>query len=231
MFSNKYILLYAAATVVLVAFALTLVAVQLKPYQEKNIRIEKIQNILASVNITSSKKDAEELYKKYITKTIVINSEGKEIDSIDAFKIDLAVELKKPIEKRLLPIFICTQDNGEKNYSVPLRGKGLWGPIWGYISFKNDFNTISGAIFDHKSETPGLGAEINTQKFQKQFFQKNIFDNKGNFVSVKALKNMSIKDSHTVDAISGGTITSNGLNQMLFDCLKMYEKYFKQKAK
>jgi len=170
-------------------------------------------------------------YNKYITKTLTINNKGAEIAGVDAFGVDLSIELKKPVEQQQLPVFIATLDDG-KNYTiVPVRGKGLWGPIWGYVAFKDDFNTIYGAVFDHKGETPGLGAEIDTRLFQEPFDGKQIFDAIGKFVSIGVLKGGALPDDiHNVDGISGGTITSKGLEYMLKDCLINYESYFKTNA-
>lgn len=230
--SNRYIFIYSAVMVVVVAIALTIVAVQLKPAQDRNIEIEKMQNILASVNLETTPKNAQELYKKYINETLVVNQKGEVIAGADAFKIDLAVELKKAPEQQQLPIYVATLDNQEKAFIVPLRGKGLWGAVWGYISFKSDFNTVVGTMFDHKSETPGLGAEINTREFQRHFDGKKIFDDKGVFTSIGILKGGAKPDDiHGVDAISGGTITSKGVEKMLRDCLGSYENYFKKQGK
>ena len=230
--SNKYIVVYSTVMVVLVAVSLTFIAMGLKTKQEDNIRIEKMQNILASVHIDASVKNAIDLYKKYITHTMTINNKGAEIPGVDAFTVDLALEIKKPADQQQLPVFIATLDDG-LNYSiVPVRGKGLWGPVWGYVALKDDFNTIFGVVFDHKGETPGLGAEINTDFFEQPFQNKQIFDNQGNFVSIGVIKGgVSDSDLHNVDAISGGTITSKGLEKMLKDCLINYEEYFKNKGK
>ncbi len=231
MHSNKYIIIYSSIMVVLVAVSLTFVAMGLKPRQEDNIRIEKMQNILASVRIHVPAKEAIATYKKYITKVIVLNKEGKIVPGVDGFKVDMSVELKKPADQQNLPVFIATLDNGGKYFIVPVRGKGLWGPIWGYVALTDDFNTIYGVTFDHKGETPGLGAEIATEEFQKQFDGKQIFDQQGNFTSVNVDKGGAPKgDIHAVDAISGGTITSKGLEKMLKDCLASYEVYFKNKG-
>jgi Na+-transporting NADH:ubiquinone oxidoreductase subunit C len=231
MHSNKYILVYSSIMVVLVAVSLTFVAVGLKPMQEDNIRIEKMQNILSSVRIVVPPKEAIATYQKYITEVLVINKDGKKVDGVDGFTVDMALELKKPAEQQYLPVFIAALDDG-KNYSiVPVRGKGLWGPIWGYIAFTDDFNTIYGVTFDHKGETPGLGAEINLDWFENPFQGKQIFDQQGNFTSVNVMKGGAVPDDiHAVDAISGGTITSKGLEEMLKDCLASYEVYFKNKG-
>jgi len=232
MFSNRYTLIYSAILVIIVAVALTIVAVKLKPAQTNNIRVEKMQNILKSVNMESDTKNAEKLYNKYITESFVITSTGELKTDIKAFDVDLNLELKKRNEQRNLPVFVYTSDEGNRNYIIPVRGKGLWGPIWGYISFNNDFNTISGTMFDHKGETPGLGAEISTTVFQEQFIGKTIFDEQMNFVSVKVVKGGAAPDDkHGVDAVSGGTITSQGLEKMIFDGLSPYITYFNQQMK
>ncbi len=229
MFSNKYILIYSAVMVIIVAVALTFVAVLLKPAQLNNIRVEKMQNILKSVNIESTPKNAEELFKKFIKESFVINTKGKLINEIKAFDVDLYVEIKKKAEERYLPVFVCIKDDGSRYFIIPLRGKGLWGPIWGYVSLKDDLNTIEGTMFDHKGETPGLGAEINTPNFQDQFIGKTIFDENNNFVSINVIKGgAKPDDKHGVDAISGGTITSKGLEAMIRDGMNPYVTYFKR---
>ncbi len=233
MFSNRYIFIYSSIMVTVVAIALTLVAVSLKPTQEANVRIEKMQNILKAINITATPKEAQTLYKKYIVKSYTLKADMTEAPSIDAFSIDLAAETKKanPAD-RLYPLYIAVLDNGDTSYIFPMRGKGLWGPIWGYVALKNDFNTIYGVMFDHKGETPGLGAEINTDKFQQQFFGKTIFDENGNYTAVKTIKGgAGSSNPHGVDAISGGTITSNGLSAMLEDGFKAYLPFLQKKIK
>lgn len=231
MFSNKYIFIYSTIMVVIAATGLTLAALVLKPAQDFNIRVEKMQNILQAVNISSEKKTIESTYKKYIFDSFLVNTKGEKVEG-DAFKTELVYELKKPVDQRVLPVYVCRQDNGDTNYIVQLRGKGLWGPIWGYISFKTDFNTIVGAMYDHKGETPGLGAEINTAAFQNEFIGKTIFDESGKFVSIAVTKpSLGIKTNHNVDGISGGTITSVGLQYMVNDCLTDYLAFFEKNKK
>jgi Na+-transporting NADH:ubiquinone oxidoreductase subunit C len=234
--SNTYTFLYAAILVVVVAAILSAAAMGLKPRQARNIEIEKKSNILTSVQkgLEASKaenKDAyiEKEYAKYITKSYVVNSHGEVVEG-NAFTVDLNKENALPLEERKLPIFECKDDDGSIKYVLPIRGKGLWGPIWGYVALQNDMNTIYGAIFDHKGETPGLGAEINQNWFQKPFAGKQIFDNSGKFVSVTVVKGGAApNDMHGVDAISGGTITSKGLEAMLFEGLSAYKEYFNKK--
>jgi len=158
---------------------------------------------------------------------LVVDNKGEIKQGINAFEVELQLENKKKPEERNLAVFVCINDKNEKYYVVPVRGKGLWGPIWGYVSFKENLNTVEGTMFGHKGETPGLGAEIETSIFQKQFENKSIIDDKKEFVSIKVVKGGASKtDIHGVDAISGGTITSKGLEAMLRDCLKEYIAYF-----
>lgn len=235
--SNKYIFIYSIVMVVVIAVSLTVVAVQLKPAQEDNIRIEKMQNILTSVNVPIAevpKKQVIDLYHKYITSVVGINLNGDvvETDADKVFAIELANEFKKPAAQQVLPVYTATLDNGDTAYIVPLRGKGLWGPVWGYISFKTDYNTVVGTMFDHKGETPGLGAEINQNWFMEPFRGKTIFDPDGKFTSIHIIKGgASDDDPHGVDAISGGTITSKGVEKMIFDNLTNYQAYIKKQKK
>ncbi len=148
------------------------------------------------------------------------------VEGVDAFTVVLRNEQKKPLEEQYLPVFRATSENGDTLIILPVEGKGLWGPIFGYVSLKSDLNTIYGVTFDHKGETPGLGAEINTTAFERMFRGKQLFE-KGNFVSIEVQKGgADPNDIHGVDAISGGTITSKGLQAMLFDCIRKYNDYF-----
>jgi len=215
--------------VVLVALLLSTTSLNLKPFQDKNVEVEKKQNILASINIESTAKDAVELYAKYITSSFVVNNKGEKVEGVDAFTVNVKNELSKPANDRLLPVFVGTLSDGTNAYVMPLQGKGLWGPIWGYISLKPDMNTVLGAVFDHSGETPGLGAEIATEGFQKPFADKQIFKDSTEFVSIKVLKGGAPEnDVHGVDAISGGTLTSKGLEAMLDSCLIQYKTFFIQ---
>lgn len=207
------------------ATLLSLAATLLQPAQEKNLEIEKKKSMLESINIPADRNNAEELYTKYIKESFVLNSKGEPVEGVDAFNVVMNVEQKKPLEQQYLPVFTATPDNGEKVIILPVEGKGLWGPIYGYVSLKSDMNTIYGVTFDHKGETPGLGAEINTPAFEGMFSGKKLFEDE-KFVSVMVLKGGAKKDDpHGVDAISGGTITSKGLEKMLLDCIVKYNDY------
>ncbi len=135
--TNRYVFLYASAMVIIVALILSGAATLLRPLQERNMRIEKMQNILSTINIPADRAEAEELFNRYITETKVVNHEGEEIEG-DAFEVDLQDENRKPVEERQLPVFIADVD-GENFYVVPVRGAGLWGPIWGYVGLESDW--------------------------------------------------------------------------------------------
>lgn len=228
-YSNFYIFRFAAIMVILVATVLALIATALKPRQEKNIEIEKKKNILASVNIEVEKGEIEEAYDTYITETFAVNPQGMKLEGEDAFNMSLEKQLEKPKTQRKLPVYVCTLENGEKRFIFPVRGKGLWGPLWGFVSLESDFNTIFGVNFAHAGETPGLGAEINTEPFMKQFPGKKLFNEKGEFVSVEIIKGGAEPDNvHGVDGISGGTITSNGLESTISDSFKNYLNFIKK---
>lgn len=228
--SNTYTILYSAIMVVLVAAALAFTAISLKEPQDKNKEVEKKMNILMAVNkakeantVADKNKYIEKEYQQYIVETYMVDMDGNKVEG-DAFKADLKKELAAPDKDRKLPVFVFSE-NGNQKYIFPVLGRGLWGPLWGYIALEKDFNTIAGVSFDHKGETPGLGAEISTSAFQKPFEGKKIF-NGDNFVSITVQKPGPTPDEYTVDGISGGTITGKGLQKTIFDCLSNYKKYF-----
>ena len=228
-FSNTYIFIFSTVMVILVAAILSTAAMVLQPLQQKNMEIEQKKKILASIGIVSDADDAESLYEKYIKETYVVDINGNVKEGVDAFTVNIKDELRKAPEEKNLPVYIGTLKSGEKRYVFPMRGLGLWGPIFGYVSFEKDFNTILGTDFDHDGETPGLGAEITTDWFQEQFIGKKIFSPDGEFISIKMKKGRLDPNSlNEVQAISGSTLTTNGLEDMLRDCLGNYEAFFKQ---
>jgi len=214
--------------VVVVAAILSIAAMTLQPLQKKNVEINKKENILTSINIESTAKDAEDIFDKYIVESYVVDHKGDIKEGEDAFEVDMKKEMNKPLEDRNLPVFISINDKEEKQYIFPVYGKGLWGPVWGYVSLENNLSTVYGANFSHQGETPGLGAEIATEDFQNQFIGKEIFNEQGEFVSVSVKKGGTAnpQSKYEVDGISGGTITSEGVDEMLNDCLKSYIPYF-----
>ncbi len=238
-FSNTYIFIFSAVMVIIVAVLLSFVAMQLKPLQDMNKEIERMGDILGSVGkaedaseVKDKKAYINEEFDKYITSTYVIDFDGNIVER-DAFEVTLNIKVQtdKPVEERVFPIFVFTGSEGETKYIVPLRGKGLWGPIWGYVAFNPDMNSIYGAVYDHAKETPGLGSEINADFFEHAFRGRKIFNEAGEFVSVEVVKGGTSDDNlYGVDAISGGTITSKALEDMLMDNFQGYVKHFKEKA-
>jgi len=243
MYTNGYIFRYSAIMVIIAAALLSSAAILLKPYQERNEAINKMQGILASARVQNcTTKNAISLFNKYIVEEQVISPEGKIIDSYtkpdkenaEAFKIDLKTENynKSKNKPYKLPLYIARM-NEKTIYIIPMRGTGLWGPIWGNIALTADFKTVIGAFFDDEAETPGLGAEIAKPKFQSEFAGKKMFDDSGKFTSIEVVKGGVVKlpenqRIHGVDAISGGTITSKGVDAMIRNTIESYLPYIKQ---
>ena len=225
--SNAYIIFYSTVMVVIVAAVLAFAALSLSSLQQENIEAEKKSDLLKTIGVPVEKV-AE--FNKYITSSFCINEQGQVIEGADAFSVLLSIkeEYEKPMAERQLPLFIGNTD-GKVRYIIPVYGSGLWGPIWGYIALENDWSTISGVVFDHKGETPGLGAEITTAAFQHQFVGKTIYSD-GKIVGIKVLKGAGASEGNpnAVDAISGGTITSRGVETMIMSCLEGYSKYIDQ---
>lgn len=228
--SNTYTIIYSAVLIFAVGIVLSVVYQCLRPAQLKNIADDTKRQILASALISPAKgEDISELYDKYIVDSFIVNSKGEKVDgNVDPFDVKVREEVKKPIDERLLPVFVCKTDSGVK-YILPVYGAGLWGPIWGYVAMDDNGDTIYGAYFGHEGETPGLGAEIEKPAFSSQFENKNVFSPTGDFESVKVVKNgAEPKSGSYVHAISGGTITSQGVQRMLYDSLSAYVEFFKR---
>ncbi|MFC4666891.1 NADH:ubiquinone reductase (Na(+)-transporting) subunit C [Falsiporphyromonas endometrii] len=235
--SNSYTVIYAIIMVVLVAVGLAFTAQVLKSRQDKNVQIDKMQQILGSVG--THEKDmakVEGLYKSIIKQELLVmpdgsikeTFEGDKIADNEAFEMNTANQFKEVASGKDLPLPVYVAEvDGQKKYIFPMNGAGLWGPIWGYIAVDADGDTVFGTNFSHQGETPGLGAEIATAKFENQFKNKKLFVN-GQFESVavvKAGRQPSIPGQSYVDGISGGTLTSNGVNNMLLSSLKPYVKF------
>ena len=224
--SNAYTYTFATVMVVLVAVLLAGTSLGLKSKQESNVKQEKMQSILASVGVEVDRSGAQATYDEVIKEVSTIR--GGEVLSTDretGFNVDMAGAVKAENMDREVPLYVAKKD-GENYYIIPLRGKGLWGPVWGFVSLESDGNTVVGANFGHKSETPGLGAEITTPMFTDQFPGKKISE-AGIFQSISVVKQGTSAGDYMVDGISGGTITSNGVHDMLADCLAPYAEYFK----
>jgi len=230
--SNKHTYIFSVIMVLLVAFVLSFTSESLKELQNANVKKEKMQNILSSVGVNVSRDESELLYKDYISNELSLKSDGSIDDDVEAFDINLALEVKKDSDTQRYPLYIANVKN-EKFYVIPLRGAGLWAEIWGYIALKDDINTIKGVSFDHKSETAGLGAEITEDWFINSFTDEKIKDSEGNFVGVYLTKSNNDpgnkdKMDNEVDAISGATITGDGVSDMIIERIQNYIPYFKK---
>lgn len=231
--SNSYIFMYSTILVVVAAAVLAIAAVGLRPFQKKNQEIEKMQQLLSAVGIANDVNNAEELYNQYFVQELAVTPKGDIVSDyqggkqvtgdVRPFGIELSKELSKG-ENAMLPLFVCKQD-GKTVYVVPVHGKGLYDAIWGNVAIEEDLNTIRGVLFDHKGETPGLGAEITNPNFSKQFAGKQIFDN--GEVKLAVVKGKKSDEKFQADAVTGATNTSKGVSNMLHDCLSNYIEYFK----
>ena len=224
---NSYTIIYAAVMVVVVALLLALVSSGLKETQTTNVKLDKKKQILSALQINLEDQDAAALYDQYIVKELVVNTKAEILSEVrgQAFDIDVVKETAKPLEDRKLPVYVA-QMEGQTKYIIPLRGAGLWGPIWGYVALNDDKNTVFGTYFSHASETPGLGAEIALPKFQQEFVGKHILNDRNEFVSIAVMKAGQNSDTQEqVDAISGGTITSKGVEAMLLNSIGQYEAF------
>ena len=220
--SNSYTIIYAAIMVVVVAFLLAFVSSSLKSIQNANIENDTKKQILSAINV-SDVKDADAEFAKYEVKDMLAQADG----TLAAYTGAFNTSFKGEIAENRLHVFECKVDGATK-YILPIYGAGLWGPIWGYVALNDDKDTVFGVYFNHAGETPGLGAEITTPKFQAPFVGKKILENGEVGLSVVKAGKVA-KPDYEVDGISGGTITSQGVDAMLKDCLKLYKPFLSNK--
>ena len=225
--SDLYAIIYSAVVVVIVAFLLAGVSSSLKETQDANVALDKKKQILSSLNIKDVA-DAEAEYNKYIKNDLIVNTAGDPVAEEGGFAVE-----NDDINENNLPLYVA-EVNGETKYIIPMTGNGLWGAIWGYIALNDDCNTIYGVYFSHASETPGLGAEIAGEKFQSRFsgkdkdgneIVKKVFDEGAVKLTVKKGKAAAGNEEFHIDAVSGATLTCNGLDDMLKRKLAPYYNY------
>jgi Na+-transporting NADH:ubiquinone oxidoreductase subunit C len=214
--SNAYIIIYSVVMVVIVAVLLSVTSLSLQERQGENILNEKKQQIVKALGedpMTAS-------YADVVAEAVMLDKNGNKIEGKNDTDIFNALgDLTASFEAGEFPIFKAA--NG--SVVIPVYGAGLWGPIWGYIALEANMNTVKGIVMDHSGETPGLGAEITTDKVQSSFVGKTIFEGT-EFVSV-SMKKGGATNNHEVDAISGGTKTCDGVNAMLRTCVEGYLPY------
>lgn len=236
--SNIYTIIFAIGMVLVVGTLLAFTASSLKDRITENKRLEKQQNILYAMGVNEndgssatfvSTEDAPELFTKYITQQLVIEN-GNVSEDDNAYLIDVKKEQAKAKngEARRLPLFVGEKD-GKKFYIAPIRGKGLWDAIWAYVAMDENM-IVQGAYFDHKGETPGLGANIKERFFMDDFIGEHLMAD-GVFKGISVIKGNADpenndKTDNEVDAIAGATITGDGVTAMIKKDLKLYVPYF-----
>ena len=202
--SNTYIIIYSVVLVVIVAFCLAFVYTSLKERQDANVALDVKKQVLAALDIRDFADDAaaESAYQQTVEKT----------DTLDAGT------------KRI--VYLCNV-NGEKKYVLFVKGMGLWGPVWGYIALNADKTTVYGTYFNHEGETAGLGAELkDSRSWQNLFKGKTAYADGKPVLGVKKANDIRPEEkASTVDAITGATLTSDGVNLMLQSCLADYQDY------
>lgn len=243
--TNVYTVLFAIGMVILVGSLLAFAASSLNPNITENKRLEKQQNILYAMGINEndessavfvSTEEAPKLFKQYIQKQLIIDGNEVKEDST-AYLIDIKQEQSKakdPNYTRKLPLFVGQKD-GQDIYVIPIYGKGLWDAIWGYVAVNRDL-VVQGAYFDHKGETPGLGANINQRFFMDDFYGEHLLNENGVFEGITVAKGNADpknedKNDNEIDALAGATITGNGVTAMIQKDMKLYLPYFQNLGK
>ena len=222
--SNVYTIVYASVMVIIAAFLLAFVASVLKSPQEANVANDKRGQILSSLNIRNVD-DVTGEYNKVILHDLILDANGQVIKEDGGFQVESKdITAKNPADKKL-PLYVAKVNN-DTIYVVPLYGRGLWGGISGYLALKKDFDTVFGSYFTHESETAGLGARIVEEEFQEKFIGKKAFSD-STFQKVALVLSKKIENpEHEVDAITGATLTSNGVSEMFQTSLLPYQKFF-----
>lgn len=226
--SNSYTIIYSIIIVVLVAFLLAFVFQALKPMQDANVALDKKKQILNSLNIRDlNNEDAAAKYQEVVLADEIIDEQGNVLEKGEqggennGFKLNSA-----DFKNGKLALFVC-KVNGQTKYVIPVYGMGLWGAINGYVAINADKSTVFGTYFDHDSETAGLGAEIKDNRaWQNQFQGKKLFAQDPHKIALAVSK--KVEDPATqVDGITGATLTSNGVTEMLQTCLGAYMNFLK----
>lgn len=245
--------------VVVVGAALAFTALSLKDRQDANAADKKMMDILGAIGVKANRTNANTLFADYVIERVAIDMDGRQVsatseavnpkDKADPFSIDVKKDYRASIKSAVkaadgneealaaaladkdlqFPLFRCVTDAGDNVYVIPVVGSGLWGPIWGYVALEDDMTTIFGANFDHKTETPGLGAEIKESFFTEKFKGKKLNTEGAALFSV--LKGGAPTDESSVDGITGGTITSKGVDEMINRTLKVYLRYFETQTR
>lgn len=253
--STVYTFGFATAMVVIVGTSLAYTSLSLKERQDANSADKKMMDILGAIGVDANRSNASEIFAEYVVERVAIDLDGRQVisvqsvvdptDKTDPFSIDVKKDYRAKIKSAVrsadgdqsklngalegsgltFPLFRCVKDS-QNIFVIPMVGSGLWGPIWGYVAMEEDMRTIYGASFAHEKETPGLGAEIKESFFTDKFQGKQLRESGELLFSV--LKGGAVTGVHSVDGITGGTITSKGVDEMINRTLGVYLRYFEQ---
>ena len=205
--------------ITIVSLLLSITSGSLRSFQEDNVRLDTKKQILNSLPGIELGEDAAATYAATIKEYNMLDAEGNVVKTLDP-----VADFDIKAEDGQFPMYVA-EVNGKTKYILPMNGAGLWGAIWGYMALNDDRNTVFGVFFNHAGETPGLGAEIVTEKFRNPFIGKELLKN-GKFASIAIEKaGTKVEGRDQVDAISGGTITSKGVEAMLSSSLVNYENF------
>lgn len=228
---NGYTFAFSIIIVIVVGVVLSSLSIGLGPQKKANVEVKKKMSILSAIGVESTRQDGSEKYKQYIKNSYVISHDGTLQENLPAEKQAFNLDVQKQARDktintsdRLYPIFEADKE-GELIYVLPVVGKGLWGPVWGYVALASDYETIVGASFDHSGETPGLGAEISQSFFSDRYNGEKIAID-GKFTPIAVVKDGTGSEPQKVDGITGGTITSKGVEKMVNETMEVYYKYF-----
>ena len=229
--SNGYTIIFSIVMVIVVGALLAFFANFTKADRVKNDQVKAQIDILNAIGVEATRSNATEMFNQYIKEQKVIEAE-KVSDDEKAYLIDVKKELDNAKNGKVqkLPLFIAEKE-GKKIYILPVRGNGLWDAIWGYIALNEDLKTVNGVYFEHKGETPGLGANITEKFFTEDFKGESLYNSAGDFKGIEISKsngdpNNTDKTDNQVDAISGATITGNGVGAMINSGIRSYLPYF-----
>ena len=234
--SNAYIIVFSIITTVILGGLLAAASVGLGPLQKEQVELDTKKSILSAVIEIQEGDDVLLIYKEQI-ESLVVDFQGNVVEQdaegnpLIAENVSIEQNYKMDPESRLYPVFRFKAKGSDEveAYILPIFGAGLWDVIWGYVALDKDLNTIKGVVFDHRGETPGLGARIAEKDIQGRFIEKQVYDANGTLISVSMLKGegnpAESLGPHSVDGLAGATITARGVNDMIKNYLEYYRNY------
>ncbi|MBO3700676.1 NADH:ubiquinone reductase (Na(+)-transporting) subunit C [Roseivirga sp. E12] len=243
--SNRYIIIFSLVLTAVLGGLLSGVSQVLGPTQKKAQDLDTKKQILGAI---PSEKEAladmepEQILARYaeVINSVVTDYQGNLVDTNEkggpmvAEEVNVEKNYKKSVEDRMYPVFKYSA-NGEEAYILPVFGAGLWDAIWGFVAINPDLKTVRGVSFDHKGETPGLGARITSDEIQERYQKKSLYDANGEFVAITMVKGEKTPEDRLgptrVDGMAGATLTANGVNDMLLNYISYYQKYFDKHVK